>query len=229
MVKKKDNFRHEITCCECGNVFRSVRSDARFCSAKCKKNASLRSIAMRKQQEEREFAIALEQEERQVSNDRLIALVSALQSHKRKIEVRNNGERLLREYQSVIKKRADRMKYERILRAQETERWKHTQERIQEEKARQIREYLQKVYNALESIRTHQRHCQQRHDRLEQLAHERAMQEKERQYQLELERERERRRIEREQRKQAQAKREQQRYALYGTLVGKIISSVICK
>lgn len=184
---------------------------------------------MRKQQEEREFAIALKQEERQVSNDRLIALVSALQSHKRKIEVRNNGERLLREYQSVIKKRADRMKYERILRAQETERWKHTQERIQEEKARQIREYLQKVYNALESIRTHQRHCQQRHDRLEQLAHERAMQEKERQYQLELERERERRRIEREQRKQAQAKREQQRYALYGTLVGKIISSVICK
>lgn len=104
-----------------------------------------------------------------------------------------------------------------------------TQERIQEEKTRQIKEYLQKVYNALESIRTHQRHCQQRHDRLKQLAHERAIREKERQYQLELERERERRRIEREQRKQAQAKREQQRYALYGTLVGKIISSVICR
>ena len=229
MAKKKVNFRHVITCCECGNVFRSVRSDARYCSGKCKKNASLRSIAMRKQQVEREFAIALKQEERQVSNDRLIALVSALQSHKRKIEVRNNGERLLREYQSVIKKRADRMKCERILRQKEFEGWKRTQEQIREEKTRQIKEYLQTVYNALESIRTHQRHCQQRHDQLERLAYEREQRERERQYQLELEQTRERRRIEREQRKQAQAKKEQQRYAFYGTLVGKLISSVICK
>lgn len=218
MAKKKVNFRHEITCCECGNVFRSVRSDARFCSPKCKKNASLRSIALRKEIEEHDFEMAVEAEERQVSNNNMIPLVIAIQNKKHQIEVRNNGERLLREYHHTITEREKRMQYERLERQKEIEKWNSTQELMQQEKTRQLKEYLQKVIVALKSIRTHQHNCRRRQDRLDELAYEKMMRE-----QLQLEQSR------RRQIKQNRIRKEQQRGQVYGQILGGFIASVICR
>lgn len=162
MVKKRVKFRHEITCCECGSVFHSVRSDARFCSEKCKKHASLRNIAMRKEKEEREFAIAVDREEHLVSNNNMIILVHAIQAHKHKIEVRNNGERRLREYHSIIIKREKRMQCERFMRQKENEAWKCTQERLRAENERQLRIYQNKVALTLQHIRNLQWRCKMR-------------------------------------------------------------------